>query len=384
MTEVKIVGGGLAGLVAAITAAEAGACVTVFEAHTEVGGRARSSGGPFVANFGPHALYKGLSNWRWLKRRGLLPPTVTPPARNVRFFCDGAVKRTLPVNLIRTLPTLLLRHAPADRDFRSWASEQVGERNTELLCAYSGVISFHHDPGSLSAEFLAERLRWVYLPPTIRYVKGGWGELVGRLYARAIELGVSVEAGTRVTTLPQPPVIVACELREARVLLNDDTLRCEGATAALLDLGLRSQRGDPAAVVDLEQGALIERFSSCDSSVAPEGCDVIQAHIGIDPHASLDRGIARIETLLDQTFAGWHERVLWRRRQVSTDRTGAVDRPGITWRERPAIDRGGGIFLAGDMVRAPGFLSEVSFTSAQQAAWAAIAWKPASVLAQCG
>lgn len=50
---VTVVGGGLAGLVAAIECAEAGATVTLFEAHSLLGGRARSTDGPFVANSGP-------------------------------------------------------------------------------------------------------------------------------------------------------------------------------------------------------------------------------------------------------------------------------------------------------------------------------------------
>ncbi|MDG4865980.1 FAD-dependent oxidoreductase, partial [Streptomyces sp. T-3] len=53
-------------------------------------------------------------------------------------------------------------------------------------------------------------------------------------------------------------------------------------------------------------------------------------------------------------------------------RTGAVDRPGTTWRDRPAIDRGDGVYLAGDQVAAPGVLSEVSFNSAIEAATLAL------------
>ena len=44
-------------------------------------------------------------------------------------------------------------------------------------------------------------------------------------------------------------------------------------------------------------------------------------------------------------------------------RTGPLDHPGKTWRDRPAVDRGDGVFLAGDMVAAPGLLSEVSWAS---------------------
>jgi phytoene dehydrogenase-like protein len=142
--EVTIIGAGLAGLAAAITAAEDGAAVEVFEAHDQLGGRARSTDGPFVANFGPHALYRGLSNWSWLKQRGLLGEIVAPRSSAVRFYVRERPRRTLPLGLIRALPFVFGR-APRDQDFRSWAASKVGERSAALLCGYAGVI-----PGFLS------------------------------------------------------------------------------------------------------------------------------------------------------------------------------------------------------------------------------------------
>jgi hypothetical protein len=381
MSQVTIVGAGLAGLVAAITAAEEGATVSLLEAHSQLGGRARSTDAPFIANFGPHALYKGRSNWRWLRERGLLKPMLAPHALGVRYVYGGRVHQAPPVRLARALP-LLLRKAPVDRDFRSWVAASAGERNASLLCGLSGAVTFHHDPGSLSAAFVAQRLRWVYAPPAIRYIPSGWSELVNRLHAYAADLGVSTHTGAAVTTLPDPPVIFAGELHEARQLLGDETLRWESATTVLLDLGLRSRRGDPVAVLDLEQGALIERYSASDSTLAPAGCELVQAHLGVADGEHVEQGVARLESLLDEAFVGWRERTLWRRRQLAKSRTGALDLPGRTWEDRPAIDRGGGVFLAGDMVAAPGFLSEVSFTSAQIAARAATRWRPAADEAQ--
>ncbi len=373
MAQVTVVGGGLAGLVAAIRAVQEGASVRLLEAHSQLGGRARSTDGPFVANFGPHALYKGLSNWRWLKKHDLLPPTVTPPPLGVRYRHAERLRKTLPPQLLRALP-LMLRSAPAEEDFRSWVASRKGSASAELACGLAGALSFHHDPGSLSAAFVAERLRWVYAPPSIRHVKGGWGELTRRLGEHAEQIGVSIQTGVRVTEIPDPPVVLAMELHEARSLLADETLRAEGAICALLDLVLEHRRGDPIAILDLENGALIESFSSRDGTVAPDDCRLIQAHIGIKGTDGAEEGTARLELLMDEGFPGWRERLCWRRRQVSLNRTGAVDLPGRSWKDRPAIDRGNGIFLAGDMVRAPGFLSEVSFTSAQQAASAATAW----------
>ena len=46
MSGISIVGGGIAGLVAGITCAEAEVEATIFEGHDDLGGRARSSEGP--------------------------------------------------------------------------------------------------------------------------------------------------------------------------------------------------------------------------------------------------------------------------------------------------------------------------------------------------
>jgi hypothetical protein len=84
--------------------------------------------------------------------------------------------------------------------------------------------------------------------------------------------------------------------------------------------------------------------------------------------------VQRLESVLDGAFPGWREREVWRRRMEMNNLTGAVDLPGTTWQDRPAIDRGNGIFLAGDQVAAPGLLSEVTFASASRAAAGALDW----------
>jgi hypothetical protein len=71
---------------------------------------------------------------------------------------------------------------------------------------------------------------------------------------------------------------------------------------------------------------------------------------------------------MDAGFPGWRERETWRRRSLAENASGAIDLPGTTWRDRPAIDQGDGLYLAGDADAAPGLLSEVSFNSAMEAA----------------
>lgn len=360
--RVEVVGGGLAGLVAAIECAEQGAEVRLREARDSLGGRARSATGSFRANFGPHALYKGRSNWRWLAKRDLLPPTGKPTARSIRYRYEGRLRRIPPFAALRSFRKLR-REAPLDRDFRGWATELCGEKAASILCAWAGPLSFHHDPGSLSAAFVAERLRWIYSPPSIRYVLGGWSELVTRLEERAGALGVEIETGARVEELPPGPVIVATELPEARNLLGEAELDAESGNVLTLDLGLSSHRGDPLAILDLDEGMLVERFPGS----APDGQVLIQACHGLSPGTDPDAALGRLEALLDSGFRNWRQREVWRRRQRAVGRTGAVDLPGKSWKDRPGIDRGNGIYLVGDMVAAPGLLSEVSFASATEA-----------------
>lgn len=369
---ITVVGGGLAGLTASICCAESGAKVRLLEARSILGGRATSSEPPFIADFGAHALYRGGLEWAWLAERGLLQPVRRPPLTlDTRFRVGGRCTRIPPVGLAKLLLNRR-RPAPVEESFSDWARELVGETTAAHLASAAGVFTFDHDPGRLSAHFVWERLVRVFrIPGVATYVIGGWAQLIARLETRARELGVEIVTGTRVDELPPAPVIVATELSAARSLLADDTLEWEGGHAVVIDLGLTSRRGDPAMVSDLDDGGFAERYDQ-DPSRAPEGHALVQSHIGIRPGESEDDAAARLESLLDAGFRDWRERVVWRRRLVMRNRTGALDLPGSTWQDRPAIDRGDGVYLAGDMVAAPGLLSEVAHASAVDAATMAV------------
>jgi NAD(P)-binding Rossmann-like domain len=375
MARITIVGGGLAGLVAAIGAREEGAQVLLLEAHEELGGRARSTGGPFKANLGPHVFYKDGAFWSWLEERGILPPYTSFPLAGLRFRWQGALRRTPPLGTVPAVLRLRGREAPADRDFRGWAASLTDERTAEMLSSAAGVYTFHHDPGELSAAFVWGHTVRVLLspPPTARYLIGGWSSLVEALERRARQLGVEIELDHRVERLPEGPTILATELEQARGLLRDETLQWPSGHAVCLDLGLEHRRGDPFVVSDLDESGWIERYSAADPSLAPKGEELVQAQIPVRPGEGIEAAALRLERLLDLSYADRGERETWRRRQVMKARTGALDPPGTTWRDRPAVDRGDGVFLAGDMVAAPGLLSEVSFASGIEAARLAVA-----------
>jgi NAD(P)-binding Rossmann-like domain len=369
MSRITVVGGGLGGLTAAIACAEGGLPVRLLEAHEELGGRARSTTGLYKANLGPHVIYKDGPVWAWLKERDILPGWAGLPLAGVRFRWQGEVRRTPPLATLPAVMRLRGREAPVDRDFRSWAASHTDERTAEMLSAAAGVYTFHHDPGELSAAFVWRHTVRVLLspPPTARYLVGGWGSLVASLDGRARALGVEIETGCRVDGLPEPPVIVATELGAAAKLLGEELEWPSGHTVCL-DLGLRHRRGDPFIVSDLDEAGWMERFTAPDASLAPAGEELVQAQLPVRPGEPDDAAAARLEKLLDLSLPERRDRETWRRRQVMKGRTGALDMPGSSWRDRPAVERGEGVYLVGDMVAAPGLLSEVSWASGIRAA----------------
>lgn len=373
--RITVVGGGLAGLTAAISCAEQGTRVTLLEAHDELGGRARSTPGPYKANLGPHAILSSSPLWRWLGQRGLLPPYARPRLSGVRFRWQDDIRRVPAVGATVAALRLRNRPAPADLDFRTWVTEQVGGEAAEILARSMGILTYYHDPGELSAAFIWEPLVRGLLsaPPSARYPIGGWSTLVDAMHQHARSLGVEIRTGSRVERLPEPPVIVATELADARALTRDESLRWTSGHAVCLDLALTHRRGDPFVVVDLQESGWVERYSAADSTLAPEGEELIQAQMPVRPGESADSAGQRLERLLDASFPEWRRRERWRRRQVMDGRTAALDFPGQTWRDRPGVDRGDGVFLAGDMVAAPGCLSEIAWASAIEASCLAVA-----------
>lgn len=366
MEHVTVVGGGIGGLITAIAAREEGMAVTLHEAHDRLGGRGWTTAGERKANWGPHVLYSDGPLWRWLDQRGLARPAATfPKTGKLTVREDGRARRMPSMRVTRALLELRKADAPVELSFRDWALTVVDDAAAVAnVASLMGVATFHHDPGSLSAAFIVERLRRATaFPPSVRYVLGGWGSLVDRLATHACGLGVALETSSPVDVLPDGPVVLAVPLRAASALLDED-VTWTGARTALLDVAIERRRRDSFVVSDLDECGFAEAYSMPDPSLCPRDEHLVQAQIGMRPDESLEDAIARVERLLDTGYVGWRDRERWRRQAKIDGESGALDLPGTSWRDRPAIDRGDGVYLVGDMVAAPGLLGEVSHASA--------------------
>lgn len=374
---ITVVGGGVAGLVAAITAAEAGAPVVLHEAGPRLGGRAVSGDGPYGVNLGPHVVYEGGAVTRFLRQRRLHRELRLhlPRLRGIRVLDDEGPRFGADV-----APTYVAMHlkreAPADVDFASWAVDAFGRRMGNHLRHLSGLYTFHHDPGSLSADSVWDGCRRsMARPDRVRYVGGGWSTLVATLEAAARARGVRIELASPIDELPDGPVVVALPNRPAGALLDQD-VDWPMARTALLDVAVDGADDLRWLVLDLSsdlRGCIMaERFTGLDPTLAPPGVELIQVQLGVPDDADLDSAVARMERTLD-AMGDWRPHEVWRRSLIVERGSAAADPVGTTWRDRPAIDRGDGRYLAGDATAAPGLLSEISVNSAVRAAQLAVA-----------
>src|SRR4051812_22543398 len=97
--EVVVVGGGLAGLTAAVYLAQAGRDVTMFEKAHETGGRAISNHfGEFTFNMGAHALYRKGDAEAVLKELGVAFPGGRPANSGFIFYQGKLIDLTVALN----------------------------------------------------------------------------------------------------------------------------------------------------------------------------------------------------------------------------------------------------------------------------------------------
>jgi phytoene dehydrogenase-like protein len=364
-SDLTIVGAGVTGLTAAIEAAERGWRVVVAEAHSQPGGRARSLAAPYRANPGPHAIYVDGPWWAWLERRGLTPPIVEAP-RDANLVRAGGQLCPWPAELSAAIASLPA-DAPAEESFRCWLLRHISANAAEAIIGLMFITTFDHDPGRLSAAFARERLRRA-LSGGARYIVGGWSTLVGLLAERAASIGVLIRTRTRVPALPTRRTILATSLATARQLTGDSSLTWPSARVATFDLGLRADAGPGwFRVMDLDDRIYAARYSVADPTLAPPGHELIQIAAACSPRERKTDAERRVRRLLDQSWPGWRAAVRWQRSSMRTHCTGAIDLPGTTWRDRPAISRGNNLAVATDQSAAPGLLAEAGVTAAQLA-----------------
>lgn len=428
-TDLVVIGGGLAGLVAATLAARRGRRVRLLEKAGDLGGRATTQvKDGFAFNVGPHALYRGDAAMRVLTDLGITPRGATPRPSGGHAVRAG-VKHPFPSGFLSLVSTGLLSLAGKlevarllariqTLDPAPWQASTVDrwlgtvtQRDDvrQLLAALVRLTTYGNAPGLQSGGAALEQVQ-AALRDNVLYLDGGWQQLVEALRGAASAAGVTIDSGLRAdaveldatgsavrgvrlgdgSTVPCAAAILAVPPADAAALLSGPARRtldgwAAQATplrAACLDLAL-SELPEPRSTFGLGIDAPL--YFSVHSAVAqltPEGGALVHVAKYLDPSAAEDsaRDLTELERFTDLLQPGWRERVVHRRflpHMVVTHGLVTAAQGGKTGRPGPQVDGVTGLYVAGDWVGPDGMLADASFASASRAAASCVRDVPA-------
>jgi NAD(P)-binding Rossmann-like domain len=379
--QVTVVGGGVAGLIAAISLAKRGRNVKLLEQTRHLGGRAATTHqNGFYLNLGPHALYAGGTLCKTL-RAWSIPFSAKPPALGGgAFLVEGQRKFVFPYDTPRLLLTgalgaaekmqtaRLLADIPkergGDRSVQQWLDvTSISGRARRLIETIITLSTYTRDMAALSANAALKQLR-LALGSGVLYVDGGWESLVSGLEAAAKALGVVIETGVPVEQLPAGPTVLAVPPLVVEKLTGTKFEEHVPVRLATLDLGLKKLPPKAATFGLGLDRSLYYSVHSAVASLAPQGSDMV--HIGKYLAVGEDGCRKELEEFADVLMAGWREQVAVARFLPNLVVTHAVS----TVKARPESNALGmkDVAIAGDWVGNDGMLADAAAESGLRAA----------------
>jgi len=416
--DVVVVGGGIAGLVAATTAARAGATVRLLDARRAPGGRARShEEAGFLCNEGPHALYRGGEAQEVFDRLGLQlsggDPNRGTVAHGLRSDDSLVPLPAAPAALLRSrwlglrgkvsLGRLLggigrVDPAPlAGVSMGAWLDDRISDPDARALVgAVTRVATYVADAESISADAAITQLQRG-LSSGVRYIDGGWASIVDGLLGAARDAGVTIELGTSVqavapdgigrwtvSTAAGPrrasavvlaaggPAHAASVAGHAAPVLHRWAEAAVPVTASHLDVGLPGGWTAMPVVFGLGRPLYLSLHAPVAARLAPAGGALVSTmrnhHAGESTDAADDR--TELEALLERVRPGWRDDAtvvrFGARRVVAHDRP-TPERGGLVGRPAAEVPGTAGLYVAGDWVGPHGMLADAAASSGEAA-----------------
>ena len=410
--DVVVIGGGLAGLAAAATAARSGQRTVLLEGHTPGGRATTDERRGFKFNQGAHAVYLGGAGSAVLRRLGVShrghPPSVTgthglrgdtvsplpfSPAAAIKSHLvslrgKAQVAKLLGLGVHRTDPTVLV-----DRSAEAWLVD-LGLRDdaTAIVRMLMRVATFSDNLAGISADAAVRQLQ-LAVKPGVSYLDGGWQTLVDGVLGAALTAGTDVRAhhlafaieadgrgwvvrtgGDEMAAVRGNSVIVAGLAPQAAGALLPDAPAWTGlgppTTVACLDLGTRRVPSIPV-LFGLDRPLYLSTHCP-PGDLAPSGHAVVHLMRYGTTTADADRAeLVDLAHRVGVTDGDIVEQRFLSRMVVAH----ATPVPGSGLPGRPRVDATGaaGVFIAGDWVGPEGMLSDATLASAEAAAHAAAA-----------
>jgi phytoene dehydrogenase-like protein len=429
--EIAIIGGGLAGLTAAVYLARNGKNVTVIEKSSEFGGRARTTlQDKFYFNQGAHALYingiapKILDELN-VKYRGKIVDSTK------YYIIKKGKLYKMPMKLSQILTTKLLNGLDSKIEtlrfffklnkmklddlhsigFQEWLDLNFKNSDSRDFVKMLGrIATYTNNVENLSAKLALNQIK-IAVAGNVIYIDEGWQSLVDQLVDIGKRNGVKFVYGKSVTSLQHSyasddkpnsqliwkinlsdntafsyhDLIIATNPTHVYSLLKDDALinpefldqlekMNTPAKVATLDLALTNlPNPDVYGVFGLDKPLYLSLHSAF-AKLSTDGSGVLfhamkYLDSSIKPNPLQDK--LELEGLLDMVQPGWRKMVIRQRflPNMIASNTVINNNNGIM-EHRPDIEIPGvdNLYIIGDWVGPDGMLADTSFASAKAVA----------------
>lgn len=251
--DTLIVGGGMAGLSAAVLLAKAGKKVAVYEASKHWGGRALSHHKEgFHFNLGPRALYRNGPAHNLMKSFGFKLEGKTPVLNHhgKALYKDNVY--TLPTTPRAILSTKMItagekiqlakafiRLFRADTDalqnasFQSWLDDIPNPTIRDLTAMLGRLTTYCNDPINASAGATISQIK-AGSTTSVLYLDGGWQQIIDALLQKAKALGVDLFLGEKVEEIIISESVHTIKTKENETTTHNLILATPPHTAAKL------------------------------------------------------------------------------------------------------------------------------------------------------